>query len=159
MTKTHTPTIEIIARGLWIHQGKVLLCQNVKYGHQFLPGGHVDFGEQAAVALQRELVEELGVQVTVGKFLGVCEARFEQGKKTGHPQLHHEVSFVFEITPSDESTDPFALVSKEDHIRFVWSPVQDVMDWQTPGVLPGAIRGIVRAADRHGSPEWVTDWE
>ena len=108
-----SPVTEIIARGLWIHEGKVLLCQNVKHGHQFLPGGHVEFGEQVAEALARELVEELGVKVTVGRFLGVCEAKFEQGRKGEHSTTHHELSLVFEILPVDKSMDPLGLVSKE----------------------------------------------
>ncbi len=31
-----------------------------------LPGGHIDFGEQIETGLQRELAEELGIEVSVG---------------------------------------------------------------------------------------------
>jgi ADP-ribose pyrophosphatase YjhB (NUDIX family) len=158
MNTTQNTVIEIIARGLWIHEGKVLLCQNIKHGHQFFPGGHVDFGEKSSDALRRELIEELGVEVTVGRFLGVCEAKFDQDKK-GEAVTHHEMTLLFEIVAADAQTDPFRLESQESHIRFVWRSVQDVMDWQAGGIMPPAIRGLVRSAVRVGCPEMVTDWE
>ena len=53
MSKDHS--IELIARGVFVRGGAVLLCQNVKHGYYYLPGGHVEFGEAAAVALAREI--------------------------------------------------------------------------------------------------------
>ena len=53
-------TIEIIARGALICSRRLLLCRNRKHGHVFLPGGHVEFGEPARAALEREMREETG---------------------------------------------------------------------------------------------------
>ncbi|MFI6981692.1 NUDIX hydrolase [Embleya sp. NPDC050154] len=54
-------------------EGRVLLVQRAKMpgeGQWSLPGGRVEDGETDAVALAREMVEETGLQVTVGPLVG-----------------------------------------------------------------------------------------
>ncbi|MET7301422.1 NUDIX domain-containing protein [Embleya sp. NPDC005575] len=54
-------------------EGRVLLVQRAKLpgeGQWSLPGGRVEEGETDAVALAREMVEETGLQVTVGPLVG-----------------------------------------------------------------------------------------
>lgn len=53
------------------------------------PGGGIEFGETAEEALIRELQEETGIRVTIGKFLFLCEFI--------HQPLH-AVELFFEIT-------------------------------------------------------------
>ncbi len=84
--------IEIIARGVFIQHGCVLLCQNTDKGYFYLPGGHVEPGEPASVALAREFVEETGRQVLVGDLLLASEHAFRQGK-----QDRHELNLVFHV--------------------------------------------------------------
>jgi len=57
-----------VAVGLLVADGKVLLCHRHPARKWYpdvwdLPGGHIEPGESAADALQRELLEELGVHV------------------------------------------------------------------------------------------------
>jgi len=52
--------IEIIARGVCVKGGKLLLCHSKGAPNTYLPGGHVEFCEDAKVALAREVVEERG---------------------------------------------------------------------------------------------------
>lgn len=60
--------------GAWIRDGRVLACRRgpaqARAGLWELPGGKVDRGESDAEALRRELAEELGVEVEVGRCLG-----------------------------------------------------------------------------------------
>ena len=110
------PKIEIIARGLLTHHGRVLLCQNKKAGYYYLPGGHVEFGEPAAYALQREMIEECGQSVTVGPLLTSSEQVFEGPKRT-----HHEINLVFHMEQlGGQQTPPDSVPSSEDHIGFDW---------------------------------------
>ncbi len=55
--------------------GKVLLVQRAKppLGLWSLPGGHVEFGETALAAAQRELLEESGVHADLAEFVGLYE--------------------------------------------------------------------------------------
>ncbi len=66
--------IEVVCGVIRNDAGKVLACRRGLQRHlgglwEF-PGGKVDDGETAEVALARELMEELGVSVEVGERLG-----------------------------------------------------------------------------------------
>ncbi|OPC81254.1 NUDIX hydrolase [Embleya scabrispora] len=54
-------------------EGRVLLVRRAKMpgeGQWSLPGGRVEEGETDAVALAREMIEETGLEVTVGPLVG-----------------------------------------------------------------------------------------
>ncbi len=111
-----SPHIEIIARGLLLHEGRVLLCRNVKHGYHYLPGGHVEFGESARNALDREMLEECGQGVVVGPLLLTSEEHFDDGKKT-----HHEINLVFHMEQlGGTPVPPERVLSIEEHIAFDW---------------------------------------
>ncbi len=105
--------IEVIARGfLCDKRGRVLLCRNVKNGYSFLPGGHVDFGESATLALKREFLEECGLRAKVGQLLLCHEQRFHDGKVR-----RHELNLVFHVEQVRHTAE---VKSREDHIDFDW---------------------------------------
>lgn len=106
--------IEVIARGIWQQDRQVLLCQNTKRGHWYLPGGHVEYREPAAAALRRELLEELGINVRVGALAFACECIFKSGGR-----WHHEVNLVFHV---EHPGNVGALEPREKGIRFRWVP-------------------------------------
>jgi len=111
-----------LARGIFIKDNKVLLAQAKGYTNSFLPGGHIEFGESAKDALMREVEEELGINCTVGRFLGVVEHKWE---KDG--VLHCEVNQVFEVSCSelDSDTNPKSI---EPHLDFFWCEGEDLND-------------------------------
>lgn len=147
LSMSNTP-IEVIARGVLIDQGRVLVCQNKKHGHCFLPGGHVDFNEAAAVALAREVREELGVELEVGRFLGMCEAAFDQPSRKGEGvKRHHELNLVFLLCPPHPATfRAIDLASQEDHIQFVWIALSDLAHGSTR-LLPTGIESLIALAE------------
>lgn len=113
----HKQTIETLVRGVCVKRGQLLVCQSKGAANTYLPGGHVEFGEKAAVALVREIREELGVKAKAGEFLGAVEHTFRQ-----KGDVHCEVNLVFamEIANLDPRTDPSAC---EDWIAFRWIPL------------------------------------
>ncbi|QQR82639.1 NUDIX domain-containing protein [Candidatus Campbellbacteria bacterium] len=128
--------IELIARAVIIDKDKMLLCENKKRGHYFLPGGHVEFGEGVSDALTREMNEELGVSGVVQELIGVLENTF-----TIDEEVHHEFNMIFLATLS--KTD---VVSQEDHIEFHWVEQKDVSG--TP-LLPKELHTLI--------PQWFKD--
>ncbi|MBA4028985.1 MAG: hypothetical protein C0475_07605 [Planctomyces sp.] len=113
------PHIECIARGLLVRDARVLLCLSVGGGYGYLPGGHVEFGEPASAALQRELLEELGLRVRVGPPLLVHEYAFVDLRGA----THHELNTVFHVE-ARRAKDLDALASREADIRFEMVPIE-----------------------------------
>ncbi|WP_410643153.1 NUDIX hydrolase [Amycolatopsis sp. lyj-346] len=61
-------------------------------------GGGIEFGETSKEALEREFLEELGAEITVGERLGVLENVFSWRDRPGH-----EIAFVFAAKFVDQS--------------------------------------------------------
>ncbi len=82
--------------------GRVLVARGVDpaTGEPFYRplGGGVEFGETAAAAVRREIMEELGASIDAPTQLGVLENVFEYAGRPGH-----EIVFVFDARFSDPS--------------------------------------------------------
>lgn len=143
-----TPHIELIARGVLLHNDAVLLCQNRKHGHLFLPGGHIDFNESAGSALLREVREEMGIELELGRLIGVFESAFDQPRKHGEgSRRHHEINLNFQLLPPllSSSFDPSGITSQEDHIQFVWAPANQIGPGKTYPLLPHGIELLIQS--------------
>ena len=125
--KKNLKEIEILARGACLKNGNVLLCRNRKHGNVYLPGGHVDWGEDSKQAIAREWSEELGVPCKTGRFLGVVEQVYKA--RSGRTC---EISLVFEVLCSRLSSKANP-PSAEDHLEFEWVPLKNLKD---SGLLP-----------------------
>ena len=94
---------------------KVLLVHQKGADHTFLPGGHIEIGEKAELALIREIWEELGKKATIKRFIGAVECVWSE-----NDQDHHEVNLVFEVgVPNLDTYVP--PMSKEAPLEFIWS--------------------------------------
>jgi len=127
-------------------KGRVLLTRMEAGNYTFLPGGHIEMGEGAAPALEREIQEELGKACVVKKFLGAIENSWVDGDTR-----HHEINLVFEVDVPD--LDPqSAVASQEKHIEFLWVEPDD---FENLNLLPVPLRAFIknwRAGDT--SPWW-----
>jgi 8-oxo-dGTP diphosphatase len=107
-----------LTRALVLHDNHVLVVHTKGEHHTFLPGGHIEFGESASTALKREIQEELGLDCTIGRFLGVVEHQWEL-----NDELHCEINQIFEVEIPDLGENP---VSKESKLEFFWSPIAEL---------------------------------
>jgi len=80
------------------------------------PGGKIDPGESPEECLRRELVEELGIQVAVGKSLP--------------PSTHHYPTFTVTLYPYVCTITAGEIVIHE-HASIVWLPLDELhsLDW------------------------------
>jgi 8-oxo-dGTP diphosphatase len=79
-----------------------------------LPGGNPDPGESLSDALARELMEELGVEVAVGKMVSCGEVIWQEVRKE---TLH--MVFNANITKGTPALDP----AQTTALEIVWLPV------------------------------------
>jgi 8-oxo-dGTP pyrophosphatase MutT (NUDIX family) len=90
---------------------KVLLTQRADNGRWCLPGGHMESGESAAEACEREVWEETGLKVRAMRLLGVYSnpdqlVIYEDGNKAFFVVLNFEVQVLEgKVGLSDETTD------------------------------------------------------
>ncbi len=138
--------IEVIVRGVAIDHGRVLACRNDDVGYFYLPGGHVEFGESTAAALQREFLEECGAEVRVGQLAIACEATFVSADKP-----HHEFSLAFhvELATSDRN-----VVSLEQGISFHWLDLAGLANFD---LRPAAIKAWLMSGGVRDHV-WVSDF-
>ncbi|MEI5995597.1 NUDIX hydrolase [Candidatus Enterococcus mansonii] len=58
------------------NNGAEIVLVQAPNGAYFLPGGEIEQGETKEVAIHREMIEELGVEVVIGEYLGQADEYF-----------------------------------------------------------------------------------
>lgn len=96
----------------------MLLCRNILGDYFYLPGGHVEFGEAASMALIREFEEETGCRIVVGACALIAEGVFQAGKR-----VHHELNIVFHV-----EHPPTDVKSQEADISFQWTELSALVE-------------------------------
>ena len=110
---------EVIARAIILADGKVLFQRNLEGGELALPGGHIERGETLKQTLIRELEEETGLRIFVGKLVYINENYFEQkGEEV------HELGFYFLASIIGDMPDE--IQSREGHIDFLFVDLDEV---------------------------------
>lgn len=135
-------THEVIARGVIVHEDSILLCKPKNGKYCYLPGGHVDPGEDSKHAIIREISEELGVDSVVERFLGVVEFSYE--KKPS--ETIYELNLVYEVKIDENIC--MSLQSREDYIEFFWHPISDLVNTSLePFLLRDTLQGWLENQD------------
>ena len=88
--------VEIRVAGILIHKGKILLAEHEKAGERYwvIPGGRLKFGEALEKALLREMKEETGLDVAIGKRMLINDFIQEKEKR-------QVLNIYFEVTPKE----------------------------------------------------------
>lgn len=80
-------------------QRELLLMRRSDNGHWGLPGGYVEAGESVAEAVAREVYEETGVEIEVGRLVGVYSDPKRQVIEYAPDERVHAVNLCFEARP------------------------------------------------------------
>lgn len=118
VTGTFGGRLRVRACGICIKEERILLVGHRGLSHEGLywcpPGGGVSFGEQAREAVKREILEETGLSVTIGRYLFLKEflrpplhalelyfevqAREDEDPVTGHdPELGAGIQLIADV--------------------------------------------------------------
>lgn len=112
--------------GIIFREGKVFLCRRNAHkslaGYWEFPGGKVEANEAQEASLYRELLEELGMKVAVGKHF--------------HSVIHAYDTFTIEliayICQYQEAT-----YTLTDHDQYEWVNTNELLQWQlAPADIP-----------------------
>lgn len=125
------------------HDGKFLVMIPGKRDRTFLPGGHVETGESATIALIRELKEELGIDGEIEKYLGAIEnAWIEDGIK------EWEITHFFKFK---SPVDTHSIKSIEEGVEIVWlSPAE----FEKFNLLPVPLRNFLKDWNLKNQKAW-----
>ncbi|MDD1829668.1 NUDIX domain-containing protein [Photobacterium sp. ZSDE20] len=122
-----------VARGLIRDGDYILLVRAIGDTMTFLPGGHIEFGESAPVALARELSEEASIEANVGAFIGAAENEwFLDG------QLQAEINLIFDV--ETDLSHQETVVANEPHLEFFWVPCAEIEQWN---LFPDSLRQLI----------------
>ena len=129
-------SVKQVAAGVIIHQRKVLIAQrrhgkSLEYFWEF-PGGKLEEGETLQQCLQRELMEELKLQIVVGDFFMKSSYDYEFGTI---------VLNAYWATCEDED-----LSYHPDHEQAKWVSLEEIDNYE----FPPADKPILEALKRIG---------
>ena len=110
----HFPDPKVAVIGLVTHGPQVLLIRRAvepDKGKWALPGGYMDAGEMPTSALQRELLEEVGLQVKIEAMLAIFPMVVAAGRSQGIVLAYHAVP---------AHIDQITLVCDDDACEAAW---------------------------------------
>ena len=132
--------------GVAIQDGHALLHRAVGDDFWSLPGGRCTVMEASANALVREMREELGLTVEVGRLLWVVENFFTH---MGVP--HHEIGLYYQMTlpadaPQHDTSRAFAGQEVHNPLIFQWFPLSEMSALR---LYPKFLRDGLQAPPEH----------
>ena len=124
----------LAAYALVLRDDAALLTRNSARGPRpgswTLPGGGVDHGESPAAAVAREVLEETGLEATVGALLGVHDEHFTGTAPHGREEDFHGIHLVFAATVSGGEPELQETTGTTDAVA--WVPVADIESGRVP---------------------------
>jgi 8-oxo-dGTP pyrophosphatase MutT (NUDIX family) len=106
--------------GLGFREGHVLVHRAVHEPFWTFPGGRAEIGETSDETLRREMIEELGVEVAVGRLLWMVENFFHYERRDWHELGLYYLMDIPQSFPFRSDEIVHRLKDGDDHLEFKW---------------------------------------
>ncbi|AOA03131.1 NUDIX hydrolase [Carnobacterium maltaromaticum] len=118
------------AAGILIQEAAILLEYYEKEDYWVLPGGRVKVGEDSKIGVEREWLEELGLEVNGTRLIALIE-NFFVNHRTGSQRHFHEISMYYQLESSTKI--PFQIGQKFhgaeiDKLNYSWVPLTELVN-------------------------------
>jgi len=126
---------------------ELLLMQRSDNAHWGLPGGYVELGESVADAAAREVFEETGVRIAVGRLVGVYSDPASMVIEYAGGRRVHAVNLCFEAAPvgrGTPTTPDEALASGYFALEALPEPLVPIHRVRIEDAVAGGSRALVR---------------
>ncbi|WP_157456033.1 NUDIX hydrolase [Carnobacterium maltaromaticum] len=118
------------AAGILIQEAAILLEYYEKEDYWVLPGGRIKVGEDSKIGVEREWLEELGLEVNGTRLIALIE-NFFVNHRTGSQRHFHEISMYYQLESSTKI--PFQIGQKfhgaeSDKLNYSWVPLTELVN-------------------------------
>ncbi|HET7034562.1 MAG TPA: NUDIX hydrolase [Thermomicrobiaceae bacterium] len=110
--------------GVCLHRGHVLLHRAEDDDFWAMPGGRPEFGEPSDVALQREMREEIGVEVAVERFLWLLENFYAYRGQQVHELACYYLMALPDGSPLLDTSREFSGYEPTVRLLYRWFPLE-----------------------------------
>ena len=135
MLNENNKIFHVLARGIIIDDGYILVAKLKNGNNMFLPGGHLEFNENLKQALERELFEEIGIKGNIEEYIGCLEAKWMENNI-----YNQEINHIFIVNGINKNMN---IKSMENHLEIYWLKICDD-EMEKENLLPYSIREIVK---------------
>ena len=140
---------------LFRHKNHILVMEGydpVKQQTFYRPlGGGIEFGEHSAIALRRELREELGAEITTPRYLGTLENIYTYANRPGH-----EIVLVYDAAFVDPSFYvPPRVQGVEDNGKPFYAHWKSLDFFRAPGAPPLYPTGLLDLMRTQSAPPTI----
>jgi len=108
-----------------INDGKLLVVKNNKSTYFYSVGGRVHFDETCEEAVQREVKEELGIDMEIDRLIFFHEQFFDEKDSKEH---FHEISiyYLMKVTSKIEEIRCHSLTENDIEEELIWIPIDNL---------------------------------
>jgi 8-oxo-dGTP diphosphatase len=120
------------AKAIIINNGYFLTVKNVDSEGEWylLPGGGQNSGETLKGALRRECIEEIGINVSVGRLRYIREYIGKNHEFSEHDGDSHQVEFMFECEFYEEHPPKVGKNPDAYQVDIAWLPINEIPEYR-----------------------------